>query len=71
METEFKPKKLVMYLLLIHLVIYLCWSFVELSFTEPIIKTFQDNGSRLLYLLSVISMIAATAQYHSPLKDKE
>lgn len=71
MKMQFKAKRFLTILILIHLLPYLCWSFILLSFTEPFITTFTTESSRGSYIFFLMALMGITAPIYLPFVDDE
>ncbi len=69
MKTRFKPKTMIAIILISHLVIYLIWAFVVLSFAEPFIVTFSTPSSRGFYTAFFLCVIAYGAPFYLPFEE--
>ena len=49
--------------------IYLCWSFIELSFLTPIIDTFKTTNSRGCYLMIMFCILVCGSPYYAPFEN--
>lgn len=64
MKQKFNLTKFILVLAVSHLVVYICWSFVSLSFSEPIIETLKDNSSRGAYLWFLFVVLVLGAVFY-------
>ena len=70
METKFNLKRCLIFILGLHILAYLGWSFVEFSFYQPIQQTLNDETSRGMYLVFLIVIIFFGLPYYAPFKDE-
>ena len=66
---NFNLKRFLRVMFYSNLSIYLIWSFIELSFAQPILRTFCDNESRSLYVAFLFVVSFFSIPYYCP--DKE
>lgn len=71
LECVFITKKFLIAFAVINIVPYLCWVFVELSFSKPFIETFSTSKSRGLYLSYLISLFLCALPYYAPFINKK
>ena len=69
-QVTFKPKIFATIFLCAHLVVYLCYSFVELSFVKPIIYTLETNNSRSGYIAFVFMVTFFALIFSTPIEKK-
>jgi hypothetical protein len=50
------------------IIVYLCWSFVTLSFLIPLIETFKTNESRGFYLMFLFCILFVGVPHYMPFK---
>jgi hypothetical protein len=67
----FKPIRFISIILFTHLIIFLLWSFVEMSFVIPLIKTFSTNCSRFEYIIFLICLLIFSGPFYLPFEESE
>jgi len=54
-----------------HIVVYLCWCFIDFSFKTPILETFKDENSRGWYLSFLFCVLFCGLPIYLPFKGKD
>jgi len=62
-------KRIALVLIISHLSIYLCWSFVVFSLSTPVLETFKNNDTRGFYLLFLFMVMFFSMPYTFPIED--
>lgn len=66
MKPKFKLKIFIYYSLATHILIYLCWSFVKISFVKPFIDFFETEESRINFLTVIFFIMVLGLPFYAP-----
>jgi len=69
MSTKFNLSIFIYILFGSQIIVYLSWSFIELSFLTPLIETFKTNESRGFYLMFLFCVIFMGLPHYMPFKN--
>jgi len=71
MKPKFYLNRFILAVFGSQLLIYLCWSFIELSFTTPFIETFNTTDSRGVYIAFLVIVLFCGAPFYLPFEEED
>ena len=70
-KPVFKPTRLIYILIFAHLIPYLCWAFIDLSLTKPILIVFSYSEGRGGYLFFLFAIIFMSGPFILPFEEQK
>jgi len=69
MTPKFNLQMFIYIVLGSQIAVYLCWSFVDMSFSTPLIETFKTSNSRGHYLMFLFCVLFIGLPFYAPFKN--